>query len=387
MKFEDFKKLKTKINEKNFFNNYRGFSKLSHLLSYVGNGFSILFAYFFIFEVIISTVSEPSPAVEKLVMVISVIILTTLELMKRFVFDKFTQLGIKEKFTFKEKESVILGFICAGLIATSFYFSIHGAEKYADKKDSIKQSVDVQVNAFSDSLNKKYENKIVDLENQNKTLFETNQGYEARLSTLSAQYNDGTLSNSELRRVKNEMSQIRKDRELNTQLIEKNESKIKEVKGEKESEITRFETKKSQNADKKIEDTSSNPLIFLIFSTVIEFLILFGIWFINYYEIRSVEEYERLINKDPKYKAYNNWTEFINIIFKQDCRIGDVLPYKAEMLKVFKSNNIDMNNKEYDDLIKVFVHLGILKSKGNKKAIAINKEDAMELIKSHLKVD
>jgi hypothetical protein len=387
MKFEDFKKLKNKINEKNFFNNYRGFSKLSHFLSYVGNLFSIIFAYIFIYELIMTTILEPTPLIENVAISASILILITLELMKRFVFDKFTQSIIKDKFRFVEKETILLALISIGLIATSFYLSLSGAHRYADKKDDITQTVDIQVGVYSDTINKKYESKIIDLENQNKTLFTTNQGYELRLATLSNQYNDGTLSNIELRRIKDEMSQLRKDRENNILLIDKNESKIKDIKTERDDDITKFETKKSKNAEKQIEDTSNNPIIFLIFSTVIEFMILFGIWFINYYEIRSVEEYEKLINKDPKFKSYNSWLEFINVIYKQDTRIGDVLPFKIEMLKIIKSNSIDMSPKEYDDLIKIFLHLGILKAKGNKKAIGLNKEDALILIKEHLKVD
>ncbi len=387
MKFEDYKKLKDKIKDKNFFNNYRGFSKLSYFLSYVGNLFSILFAYFFIHEIIMSTVLEPTPSIETLAIGASILILTTLELVKRFVFDKFTQSAIKEKFKFKEKESIILGFICSALIVTSFYFSLNGAEKYADKRDDIKQSVDIQVNTYSDSLNKKYDVKITDLEAQNNTLFQTNQGYETRLTTLSNQYNDGTLSPSELRRVKTEMNQIRKDKEFNTQVIDKNEAKIKDIKGEKTSEIAKFESKKSENATQKIESSSKNPFIFLCFSTVIEFLILFGIWFINYYEIRSLEDYDKLINKDPKYKTFYNWSEFINIVYKNETRIGDVLPFKNELLKILKGNGIDLNAKELDDMIRIFTHINILKPKGNKKALAVSKDEAFEMVKNHLKVD
>lgn len=387
MKFEDFKKLKNEIKDKNFFNNYQGFSKLSYFLSYVGNLFSILFAYFFINEIIMSTILNPTPTLTNVAIGASILILTTLELVKRFVFDKFSQSAIKEKFKFKEKESVILGIICACLIATSFYFSLNGAEKYADKKDDIQQTTVVQVTTYADSLNKKYDVKISTLEDQNKTLFETNQGYETRLTTLATQYSDGTMSPSDLRRIRTEMNQIRKDKEINTQLIDKNEVRIKEIKTEKEGEITKFESKQTEHATKKIEDTSKNPFIFLVFSTVIEFLILFGIWFINYYKLRSVEDYERLINKDPKYKTFYNWSEFINIVYKTDTRIGDVLPFKVELMKILKSNNIDLSTKELDDMMKIFTHIGILKPKGNKKAIAVSKEDAFEMVKGHLKVD
>ncbi len=387
MKFEDFKNLKNEIKDKNFFTNYQGFSKLCYFLSYVGNAFSILFAYFFINEIIMSTVLNPTPSVEKICIGVSIIILIILELMKRFMFDKFSQSAIKEKFKFKEKESVVLGLICTGLIVTSFFFSLNGAESYADKSDDIKQNVEVQVTTYSDSLNRKYDIKITDLEGQNKTLFETNQGYESRLTTLSNQYNDGTLSSSDLRRVKTEMNQIRKDKEINTQFIAKNETKIKEIKTEKEAEVNKFESKKDENASKTIEKTSQNPFIFLVFSTVIEFIILFGIWFINYYKVRSVEDYEKQISKNPKYKTFNNWNLFLDVIYKSDTKLGDVLPYKVEIMKILKSNEIDLSTKELDDMIKIFGHLGILKVKGNKKAIAVSKEDAIEAVRIHLKID
>lgn len=387
MKFEDFKKLKVKIGEKNFFNNYKGLSKISVLISYLGNLFSILFAYFYIFEILKSTVVSPTPFIENVMVGVSIVVLVMLELIKRFIFDKFSQSAIKEKFRFKEKESIILGIICVLLVSASFYLSNNGAEKYASRDHEIKNDVEVQVNFFSDSLNKKYEAKIGELESQNKTMFETNQTYETRISTLSAQFNDGTISSGDMRRIKNEIASVRKDRETNTSLIEKNESKIKEIKSERDGEVAKFESKKSKNADKKIEDTSGNPMLFLVFSTTIEFLILFGIWFINYYEIRSVEEYERLINKDPKFKNYNNWTEYLNIIYKNDTRIGDLLPFKVEQIKLIKANNLDLSPKDLDEILRIFTHLGVLRSKGNKKAIAISKEEAIEKIKEHLKVE
>ena len=387
MKFEDFKKLQGEIKSKNFFSNYAQFSKLSGYISYVGNFFSILFAYFFISNIIYQTVLNPTEFISGIIVAVSIIILISLELMKRFVFDKFSQSIIKDKYKFVDKESIVLGLVSIGLSATSFYFSISGAHKYADRKDDIKESVDIQVGVYSDSLNKKYDTKINELENQNKILFETSQGYETRLTTLSNQYNDGTLSPADLRRVKTEMNQIRKDKEINTALIDKNESKIKEIKTDKDVEVNKFEVKKSISADKTIENTSKNPFIFLVFSTVIEFIILFGIWFINYYKIRSVEDYEKLIQKSAPYKMFNTWLDFLTLIYNQDTKIGDTIPFKTDIIKLLKSSTINLSPKEIDEMFKIFTHLKILTTKGNRKMISVNHEDAIEAIKKHFKID
>lgn len=387
MNFEVFKKLKNEIKDKNFYNNYKGFSSLSYFISYIGNAFSILFAYFYVNNIISSTVLTPTPTVSLLIVIASITILLMLELIKRFIFDKFSQSFIFDKLKFQNNETIILGIVSVMLIATSFYLSLNGAHKFADRKDDIKMNADNEINIYSDSLNKKYDVKINEFENQNKTLFLTNQGYEERISNLSKQYNDGTLSGSDLRRVKQEMNDVRKDKDVNNVLVEKNDSRIKELKTEKELELKKFGDKKLEYANKTVDKTSSNPMIFFIFSTVIELLILFGIWFINYFKIRSVGDYERLITKDPKYKMFNIFNEFINIIYKTDTKIGDLLPFKNELIKILKANSLDLNNKELDDILRILTHNGVLKAKGNKKSIGMIKEDAIEIIKNHLKVE
>lgn len=387
MKFEDFKKLKGEIKDKNFFNNYKGFSKLSYFLSYVGNAFSILFAYFFINEIISSTVLEPTTTTKIIITFVSIIILMTLELMKRFIFDKFTQSFINDKFKIKNKETGILGGICVLLIAVSFFFSLNGAEKYASKKDEINKNVITYVSTYKDSLTKKYDVKIVQLERQDSILFATNQTYENKLDKISKDYSDNTLPSSELRRLKTEMNQIRKDKEFNTNLIDKNETKIKEIKKEKDSEVLKYEEIIKKDASNVIEKTKGNPLLFLCFSTVIELLILFGIWFINYYKVRSVDDYEIQINKDPKYKTFNLWNEFLEIIYKKDSKVGDNLPFKNDILKLTKTSNMNLSVKELDEILKNYINIGILKKKGNRNTLSISKEEALELIKDYLKIE
>ena len=148
-------------------------------------------------------------------------------------------------------------------------------------------------------------------------------------------------------------------------------------------------SKKKQlaKADDKIEENADNPVRFLVFSTIIELVILFGIFFINYYKVRSLEEYEELVAKNPKYKMFNQWNELITMIFKKGTRLGDTLPYKTEMSKLIKANALDFSTKEIDDALKVFTHLGILKKKGNKKAISLGEDDARSMIKEHFKID
>lgn len=386
MNIEEFKKAKAEIKEKNFFNNYRGFSKLSYYLSWVGNGFSILFAYFFINNIIQQTITTHTATTAILAGVITVIILLTVELMKRFVFDKLTQNFIIDQFKLLTTESKLLAFISVCLIVTSFYFSLNGAEKYADKTDDISTKTENTIQMFSDTLDKKYAVKTATYDEQNKILFDQNQKLDADLSEYTKQYNNPDISKADARKLKSEITRLSKQKESNLALIDKNESKIKEFTSLKDAEIKEYETKHIGLASKEQEKVSGNPMIFLVFSTVIEFLILFGIYFINYYKVRSVDDFEKKIAKDPKYKLYNLYTEMINVMYKEDTNIGEAIPIKAQITKLLKSNSIDISNKDLDEALRVLTHLNIFKQKGNKKYFNADKNEANALIKTHLKI-
>ena len=386
MNIEEFKKAKAEIKEKNFFNNYRGFSKLSYYLSWVGNGFSILFAYFFINNIIQQTITTHTATTDILAGVITVIILLTVELMKRFVFDKLTQNFIIDQFKLATTESRLLFFISICLIVTSFYFSLNGAEKYADKTDDISTKTENTIQMFSDTLDKKYAIKTATYDEQNKILFEQNQKLDADLSEYTKQYNNPDISKADARKLKSEIIRLSKQKESNLALIDKNESKIKEFTTLKDAEIKEYETKHNSLASKEQEKVSGNPMIFLVFSTVIEFLILFGIYFINYYKVRSVDDFEKKIAKDPKYKLYNLYSEMVNVMYKEDTNIGDAIPIKAQITKLLKSNSVDISNKDLDEALRVLTHLNIFKQKGNKKYFNADKNEANTLIKNHLKI-
>lgn len=391
MRHEDYKKLKNDVKNKNFFNGYRVFSRISYYLSFVGNFFSIFLAYFFINGIISKTIIDPGESSPTIVLSITILILFTVELVKRFVFDKFSMESIKQKFQFKGPEIKILTFFSACLIAASFYLSLNGAKQYADKNNEIENKKDVNIEIYEDSIKNQYSIKITDIDSQIIKLRESNLNYDKKLKKLDDRESELSVNTwqerQEKMRIQEERKLIRNDKDRNIKQIDKLDLKIKEIKKERNSEIEDYKKKEEELAVEKIEDNSNNPVRFLIFSTIIEFVILFGIWFINYYKHRSIKEYEELVAKDPKYKMFNQWNELITIIYNNNSKLGDTLPYKTEMMKLLKANSFDFSQKELDDALKVFTHLGILKKKGNKKSIALGEDAAREMIKEHFKIE
>ncbi len=391
MKHDEFEKLKINVNEKTFHSNYGVFSKLSNYISYVGNIFSILFAYFFLVEIASSALLNPTALTTVLVSVASILILFTIELSKRFIFDKFSLSIIKENFTFSSTESKVLGFISLFIVIISFYFSLSGAKKYSDRDDDLVKNTETVVDKFQDSLNLEYSKKIDYIDNLNKKLITQNNQYDSLISIYETSQLEITGStwkdNVEKSRYNELISNKKKDKKTNQSEIDKNDTKIKQLKTERDGIISDYEGKQKNKTEKTIEKNSDNPLIFIIFSSVIEIVILFGVYFINYYKIRSVRDYELKIKKDPRYKIFNIWNNLLSIIYTNESQTGDLLPFKTEIIKLIKTNNFDISNKELDDALRMFTHLDILKKKGSKKAINYSLEDAKIKIKEHFKIE
>lgn len=343
----------------------------------------------------------------------SIIILVMFESIKRFVFDRFSMSFIKNRNRFSGSEVLILTLISSLLITGSFYLSLNGAKNYSSRDKEIMNIANNDISKYSDSLNNEYNvlvdnndsifnSKIKILENNNIVLFADNRKYDTYIEDYTKKYNELSTETWQERqekiRIKQEIKDFRKEKEKNSELIDKNDSKIesfnkkrdeknKSFKNDLDIGIKKYESEKKLASSDKIEDNKSNSFKFLIFSTIIEFIILFGIYFPHHYEYRSVSEYDEKIKSDPNYKKFHSWNTLLDIILSDNDQIGKSLPYKKDMMKLLSANKVDMSVKDFDDSLKIFVHLGILKTKGNKKTINCDLQTGRDVIMKYLKIE
>lgn len=385
MELDVFNKLDKELTKKDFYSEYNSASKILFYLSFVGNIFSIMFAYFFMYGILSSTVLKPTPNTVLLINIITFVILIGSEVTKRFVFDKFSKSVIKDRFTFKLPDSKILGFISLMLVSLSFYLSLNGAKVYSSKDDQIKENTEVVIDTYADSVKNVYMEKIHVYENDIRSLTERNLDNSTKIDDLTDKMNDLSIDTwqerVEKKNLKSEINNIRKDKDANISLIEKNEVKIKELKTELEAEITKYSDKVADKADKLIDENSSNPVRFLFFSILIEFIILLGIYFINYHKIRSHREQREKNSKNPEYKKYILYSNIIDIIYMNDGKIGDKLPVKNDLLKMLKIKGIMATEKELDEMLKMITHLGVVMRRGPKRSIIVEHSVAKDIIK------
>jgi hypothetical protein len=367
-----YQKLKGDVKDKGFYTKYKGLMKFMWYASFVANGFGILFAYFHLNKVIEQAVDPTNSILLISILTICVLILTGLEYLKRFVFNEFSAMWISNKFGFKGVEMGVLAFVSIFLIVVSFYLSVHGAAEYAAKSDTIKNQTEATIESKETDISNTYDKKIAVLDSTNMALAKLKMEYDGRAES-AATNRDKTYYRNQ---VKEQQA-----------LIEKNEEKVKELKKERDAEIEKTATKITSKADETLKSNEGNSMRFLIFSTIIELFILIGIFFKNLFNIKSVREYEEISRKDPRYRNLVLYNGLIDIIYKKDSQIGDALPYKTEVAKMLKLNQVDLIGKDLDDTLKIFTHLGIVQLRGSKRILKMDKEEAKVAIKEYLKIE
>jgi hypothetical protein len=369
MKINEFKKLEKKINSYNFNESYKTIYAILNILSYFGNIVSIFLAFFFMSKVISGSVGADNTII---VFISSIIILSGIELLKRDLFDKFSVNLLKDK-GIKKSSIPLLISICL-LIFASFYSSLNGAKEFSSKSKEIEQVSDNKIQLFTDSLANIYNQKILVFENQSKILFEQNLKIDDQY--LNTPTNYATVRNK-----------LREDKRVNIEQIDKNSASINDLKSELKSII---ENKKSEilgNTSEKLEENKTNSFLFIILSTIIEFVILGGVFFKEYYYFRSYREFREKIDKDPNYQKWMLYDSILDVLITNDTKINQKYPPIKNIIGMCKANDIIVLPKDINDFTKILIGLGILKATGNVKYIAKTKEMAKDTLKNSYNIE
>jgi len=373
MRISEFKKLEEKINGQNFSQGYKNINLVMLLLSVFGHFASIFLAYFALSKVL-GGVIENNPVA---VFIASIVMLSGLELLKRDIFDKFSTQYLKVKsFT---KDVLPLFVLSLIIIATSFYASINGAKEFSSKEAVIEKKQKETVNQFSDSLNKIYNVKITEIESEikvNKDKIDTKDKEQTELEAIQPP------SRSQLSRIKDlkdEKSTLRTD-------ITKLETDEAAVKTELDNKIKEHDRIVGSETQDKKKDNSSNSLAFVLISTLIELIILAGVYFNEYYKFRSYKEFRNRLEKDPNYQKWMLYDQILNIIYTEDTKMNQKLPANKGITDMCKVNNIIVMPKDVTDFLKIMNGLGIIKTSGSVRYINKQRDLSFEILKKQFNI-
>jgi hypothetical protein len=375
MKISEYKKLEESIQEQNFNKSFKNINRVMFFLSVFGHFLSIFLAYFLISKIISGAILDNVI----LVSTITLLLLSGLELLKREIFDKFSLQQIKNKsFTSTDVLPLLISSII--IVSISFYASIEGAKEFSTKSVKIDNDINNKITYYKDSLysineknvaliNSEISSKKLKLEDKDKeqTIIEGNE-------------NVNFSKKSRIRDLKSEKSEIKKE-------IKELESKIDLYKVKLNEDIEKYKSEVNLIASSKKQENKTNSFLFVVISTLIEIVILAGVYFNKYYKYRSYEEYKNKIDKDPNYQKWHNYNNLLNVIYNSETKINDKLASFKEIQDLCKVNGIILLTKDVSDLSRLFVSLGILKSSGKYKYIIKNKESAQEILKKYFNID
>ena len=374
MKINEFKKLEEKINGQNFNKGYKNINSLMLILSIFGHFASIFLAYFALSKVLGGVIENNDTAV----FITSIIMLTGLELLKRDIFDKFSIQYLKAKaFT---KDVLPLFILSIVIISTSFYASIHGAKEFSSKEAVLEENQKVVVNQFADSLTTIYNAKVVEVQTEIKT-------DKDKLDLKDKEQTDLEAIQPPTRSQRNRIKDLKEERNILRTDITKLEGDVNIIKTELVTKIKEHETEVGAETEDKKKSNSSNSLAFILISTLIELIILAGVYFNEYYKFRSYREFRNSIEKDPNYQKWMLYEQMLSIVYTEDTKMNQKLPANKSIADMCKVNDIIVMPKDITDFLKVMNGLGIIKTSGSTRYVNKQRDLAFEILRKNFNVE
>lgn len=377
MKISEFKKLEKKINEQNFNQGYKTINAVMTVLSYFGHVASIFLAYFMLSKILAGAMTDNKVAV----FIATVVILGGLELLKRDIFDKFSIQYLKLK-TFG-KDVMPLFLLSVAIIGLSFYASINGASEYASKSDVIETEAKAGIDKYADSLTAVYGKDIAAIEIEIKGEKESFKSKDELLGSLQAKATEGKLSRDQRATI----ADLGAQKKESDAKIGSLEAKIAEKKKERDAEIEKHKKEIDEESKGKKEDNSKNSFAFVIISTLIELVILAGVYFNEYYKFRSYKEFRDKIERDPNYQKWLLYNEILEVVYTEDSKMNQKLPSNKGMIEMCKLSDIIVMPRDMTDFLKSMTSLGIIKSSGSTKYINKQRDLAFEILRKHFNIE
>lgn len=385
MDIKSFKKLEKEIENQSFSEGYSPINKTLKVLSFLGNIGSIFLASFFMSKLIKDSVQYIESDI--VVWCITLIILGSLEMIKRFVFDKFSLEFVKKK-NILHKTVIPLAIFSFMIIGMSFYSSLSGSKEFSSKSENITEQVEKEVDNYKDSITTLYGNKIVELEQDirvYKNLIKSKTEEEAKINEkLISEAKE--LWATQKRDMRDRVKQLKQEKSDIKLDIENNESKIKEYKKERDDLIKDYEDGLNDKSEVEISKNESNSLIFIFISTIIEFLILVGIYFNKYYIFRSYKDMKSRLRTDVNFNNWSIYSEIIDILYTSAEGEHNKLPSSNEIWNLCTIQDIPISRKNLEDSFKIFKALKITNTRGSSKYLVMDREEADIEIKKYFKI-
>jgi len=364
MELKKYDTIRKEIKKMDFEGKFKQLSDWLYLFSFVGNVGSIFFAYFLIYPLFNDAISHYIQTDSTNIIISSiftVLILFMFELIKRIVLKNFSFDFVKERFKIKEFSIISWLIISLGLIVLSFYFSINGAMKFADNTIVVEQQINKELKFKQDSVKSVYQKRINEEESNIQQLKDLNIALSNKIITS------------------NFISAIQSSIDKNIKEIEKYDNNVNKLKEELKSKINEFEIEKNNTLNKITDENNISILVFILISSLIELLIIGGIYFKSYYDLTVFRKNEPHL--ENFFKKRDQYLVLLSYIYKKGkLTTGDVVIGVNRLKETLKDNNIQNVNKLVTSFYSDLEYNNIIKTEGKRKYFVVDFEKANEII-------
>jgi hypothetical protein len=355
-------------------------AKSLYYLSFVGNIFLIWWSSKFLIDTLTDLNEFHYSWMPVVITILSFVFLIYFEMSKRkFLADFFKELYFT-KFDFSANQVKEALLFCIVLVGFSSYMAITGAQSLSDKSVKDKDNIVQMVNQYADSISVTYNGKITGI----------NQEIGILRSAISDKHNkvkileDNILAQNRLPNNKEakEFILYKNDIQGFEQKINQLEEKINKYSAEKDTYITKYNTKLLDAKRDHFSKYENNVVKSLVWSISCELLVMLGIFFYVKFNYRSLLE----IDNDEHYRDLSQSLLILKVMY-EDGKIkahNKVIPI-SRLPYLCKMMDKTLIDKTIKDKVEIFKHLGIIstKNKGQGTVAVVDYESAKQTIRTH----
>lgn len=367
LSFNDYIKLKTKTLTKSYTEKFKWVNNFLYLFSWFGNAVSVFLAFFFIQFLFLSSFIGVKDSI--FVTIGIVFFLGIFELLKRYVFGLFSSEFIKNKYKIFKVNMISFIVSVMILLMGSFYFSLNGAMRFVDNRQIFTEQTESDLTQKIDSINTFYlEQYIRPLMEENRNLTQQNTGYreEANRTNFVTRYTNLI--------------------ETNNNIIEKNRNAISDYEKAREKSISEYRESRVGKLNEILITNKSNIIAFIIISSIIEIIIMIGVYYNKFYNYKKIEEYEETILSTSQFKTWYNFNKLLELIYSKVNEVGEKIPSSNGILELSELSGNKIDRKTLDSFIKTLYYLDIVKLEGNRRVLNVKKEQGIEILRKHFDI-
>jgi len=370
MQIDKYDKLKERIVEQDFESRNKNLKNWLFTVSFLANIGSIFFAYFLVYPAFLKAVGTnliSGQFANIFAIIFTIIILAIFEIIKRIVVGNLSLDLIKTKWNFAKREVIWWSILTLSIIISSAYLSIDGAMNFAQTTKHQNILIENSIKTQADSLTNVYNQRKTVLINDNNKLRDSNTGLRKKIDQTPLTYR---TIRSELQNVINQ----------NLDVIQSNDNKMDGLDKELNSKIETIKKDQTTIINNNLRNNVGTIILFTFMASFIEFLIIFGIWYKELYDVKCLQLNEPKL--EPIRLKKKRYITLLKFIYKEGLvgRDEQVMPGLKLKQMVKEKSNLLNPDKIIDEFFNDMDHLNIFKVIGKKRFTTVSYNEAIKKI-------